>query len=85
MSYCNTHQDLQSYNIAHYHKLAMYDQLYAHASRINQSLGLPNHEYIPYQLVIVFVRQPFAYIQVSMITHLLVLLAMSQPRRYILY
>ncbi|KAI7877928.1 hypothetical protein K492DRAFT_171320 [Lichtheimia hyalospora FSU 10163] len=47
---CNDQSSIQ----AHYHKLAMYDQLYAHASRINQSLGLPNHEYIPYQLVIVF-------------------------------
>ncbi|KAJ8659399.1 hypothetical protein O0I10_004761 [Lichtheimia ornata] len=39
---------------AHYHKIAMYDQLYAHASRINQSLELPNHDYIPYQLVVVY-------------------------------
>lgn len=39
---------------AHYHKTAMYDQLYANASRISQSLELPSHEYIPYQLVVVY-------------------------------
>lgn len=47
--------------IAHYHKIAMYDQLYANASRISQSLELPSHEYIPYQLVVVYVRELFAY------------------------
>ncbi|KAI8146959.1 hypothetical protein BJV82DRAFT_665064 [Fennellomyces sp. T-0311] len=38
----------------HYFQMALYDQLYVTAARLYHSLSLPDHHYIPYQLVLAF-------------------------------